>query len=229
MRRHNECSGPPAARLRGRRPRPALTVVTALGIAALAASGCGSSAGDAPTSADAAAARGLSRAASAMRRASGYRFAATIGSSPAQVQLHGEFQAPDRVHETVVVAGQPAAEVIFLGRNAFVKDPKTGAWRNRVQTAATTSTDVRVAFTALTRAQNITRQGATYRFAVPAAAARALVGSTPADAIVGSAHLSGEQIDTLTYHATISGHAITVRIEFTDLNRAPPVEQPAVT
>ena len=161
--------------------------------------------------------------------ASSSAFAATIGSSPAQVQLHGEFQALDRVHETVVVAGQPAAEVIFLGRNAFVKDPKTGAWRNRVQTAATTSTDVRVAFTALTRAQNITRQGATYRFAVPAAAARALVGSTPADAIVGSAHLSGEQIDTLTYHATISGHAITVRIEFTDLNRAPPVEQPAVT
>jgi hypothetical protein len=164
-----------------------------------------------------------------MGQTTGYRFAATVGSAPAQVQLLGELQAPDRVHETIEVAGKASAEVVFIGSKAFVRDPKSGSWRNRVQGGAPTSTDVRTAFATLALVHTVTRNGATYTFEVPASATQAFAGSTATGTVTGSAHVTNGLIDTLTYRATVSGQVVDVRIEFTDMNNAPAVVEPTVT
>jgi hypothetical protein len=218
---------------------PALAVAAAIVLVLTAACGgsdnsaAGSGTGTsnaAASKASAAAARRLDQAASAMRQVAGYRFVATVGTNTSQVQLTGEFEAPDRVHENIDLAGRAPVEVVFAGNQAYVKDAASGAWRNRVQAPATTSTDVRAAFAALTKAQSVKRHGgATYTFDVPADAALALVGTTAATSIPGVARTDGNEISTLTYRPTIAGTELQVTITYTDVNRAPAVSVPTAS
>jgi hypothetical protein len=212
--------------------RPALGAAAALVLFAAAACGGGDSSagpGADASNASVAAAHRLARAASAMQQVAGYRFAATVGTTSSEVQLTGEFEAPDRVHENITLAGRPPVEVVFAGNQAFVKDAASGAWRNRVQAPATTSTDVRAAFAALIKAQSVKRRGATYTLAVPADAALALVGTTATTSIPAVARIDGNEITTLTYKPTIASTQLQVTITYSDVNRAPAVSVPTAS
>src|SRR5262245_57859509 len=104
---------PPTALPRGRRARrtaPSLVVLLVLVVVTAACTGSGGEATLVSPSSSAAAHR-LDRAASAMRQVAGYRFVATVGTGPSQVHLSGEFEAPDRVHENITLAGQAPVEV----------------------------------------------------------------------------------------------------------------------
>jgi len=166
-----------------------------------------------------------------MQQASGYRFDAIVGANTAGVEVAGEFQAPDRLHETVTVAGQPSAEVVFIGPNAFVKDPATGAWRDRVQAQAqSTATDVRPAFGALAHARDVSRSSnGTYHFTIPAAAARDLVGPSASGPVAGTAQLDNHGVISLSYRATVGGKPLDFQISYADIGSATPVEQPATS
>jgi hypothetical protein len=198
---------------------------------AVAAAACGTGSDAQTTKADPAAAKQLASAASAMQQASGYRFDATVGANTAGVEVAGEFQAPDRLHETVTVAGKPSAEVVFVGPNAFVKDPATGAWRDRVQgQGQATATDVRSAFGALAHARDVSRRSdGTYHFTVPAAAASELVGPSATGTVSGTAQLDNHGVVLLSYRATVGGKPLDFRISYADVGNAPPVEQPATS
>ena len=211
-----------------------LAAVIAFLAVAVAACGTGSDARttDAQTTkSDPAAAKQLASAASAMQQASGYRFDATVGAGAAGVEVAGEFQAPDRLHETVTVAGTPSAEVVFIGPGAFVKDPATGAWRDRVQgQAQPAATDVRSAFGALAHAREVSRSSdGTYHFTISAAAARDLVGPNATGTVAGTAQLDSHGVISLSYRATVGGKPLDFRISYSDIGNAPPVEQPATS
>ena len=217
------------------RSTPVRWALCAAALALTAASACGggggsdSAAAGTPAATGSAATGRLVQAASAMQQVAGYRFSATVGTSPAQVVLTGEFEAPDRVHENITLAGKAPAEVVFVGNQAFVKDAASGAWRNRVQAPSATSTDVRAAFAALTKARAVHRRGSTYTFEVPADAALALVGTPATASIPAVARLSGNEISTLTYRPTVGGEQLQVSITYTDVNRAPPVSVPVAS
>jgi hypothetical protein len=211
------------------RPHPSLgpTLLAAIALLAVVASACGSGS-DAATKSDPADARQLAAAASAMQQATGYRFDAAVGAKVAAVDVTGEFQAPDRLHETVSVGGRPSAEVVFIGTKAFVKDPATGAWRDRVQGQdASTATDVRSAFGALGDARDVSRtDDGRYHFTIPAAATRTLVGPNATGTVRGTATLAGNSVVELSYGATVNGKPVAFRITYSDIGSAPPVEQP---
>jgi hypothetical protein len=139
--------------------------------------------------------------------------------------LEGEFQAPDRVHETVTLVGRTPVEVVFAGDHAYVKDT-TGVWHDTTAAASSPSTDVRTAFGALTEPAAVSRRGSTYTFRVPARAALALVGTSATGAIPAVATVDGDEIVQLTYQPTIAGRRVQVGITYTDVNRAPPVSIP---
>jgi hypothetical protein len=188
--------------------------------------GCGAAGGSAAASGGTdGAARRLDRAAAAMQQVASYRFHAAVGTGTSQVVLDGEFQAPDRVHETVTLVGRTPVEVVFAGDRAFVKDA-AGAWHDTSAAASSPSTDVRTAFGALTEAVAVSRHGTTYSFRVPARAALALVGTTATGAIPAVATVDGNEIAALTYRPTIAGHRVDVGIAYTDVNGAPAVSIP---
>jgi hypothetical protein len=211
--------------------RRALTATAAALLLGAAVAGCGGGSDSAAPASHPAtsAARRLDQAAAAMQQVASYRFDATVGVGTSQVKLTGEFQAPDRVHESITLTGQAPVEVVFAGNQAFVKDATTGAWRNRVQATAATTTDVRAAFGALTKADSVSRQGSTYAFRVPGDAALALVGTNATTSIPAVAALNGNEISTLTYQPTVDGQKLRVSITYTDVNRAPPVSVPTAT
>jgi hypothetical protein len=215
---------PPTPAPRGRGVRRVLSLLGVTLAAALA--GCGTADGSAAASGGtSAAARRLDRAAAAMQQVASYRFHAAVGTGTSQVVLDGEFEAPDRVHETVTLVGRTPVEVVFAGDRAFVKDT-AGRWHDTSAAASSPSTDVRTAFGALTDAAAVSRRGTTYKFRVPARAALALVGTTATGAIPAVATVDGNEIAALTYRPTIAGRRIDVGITYTDVNRAPAVSVP---
>jgi hypothetical protein len=209
--------------------RRTLALVATLALAA-GLTACGgsdsSSASSGGSGNSAAAARRLDRAASAMQQVASYRFHAAVGSGTSQVVLEGEFQAPDRVHETVTLVGKTPVEVVFAGDRAYVKDT-AGVWHDTTSAASSPSADVRTAFGALTDAAAVSRRGTTYSFRVPARAALALVGTSATGGIPAAATVDGNEIAQLTYRPTIAGRPVEVGITYTDVNRAPPVSVPA--
>jgi hypothetical protein len=217
---------PPTPAPRGRGVRRALALIAGVTLAAGLA-GCGTTGDSAAASSGASgAARRLDRAAAAMQQVASYRFHAAVGTGTSQVVLDGEFQAPDRVHETVTLVGRTPVEVVFAGNRAFVKDA-AGTWHDTSAAASSPSTDVRTAFGALTKAAAVSRHGTTYTFRVPAHAALALVGTTATGAIPAVATLAGNEIAALTYRPSIAGHRVDVGITYTDVNDAPAVSVPA--
>ena len=170
----------------------------------------------------------LRGAAAAMQQAGGFRFDATIASGGTTTRVVGHFEAPDRVHQVVTVAGHPTAEAVFIGRQAFVKDPATGTFRNRVQPPPAGTADPRAAFAALAQARGVSREGTTWRFSLPEQAARLLLqGPATGPGLAGDAHVEGGRLKTLAYRSS-GPRPVEVSVTYSDVGTAPPVAEPAV-
>jgi outer membrane lipoprotein-sorting protein len=201
-----------------------------LAIAALVAGGCASSTQSAPrrgADSDPQVTRELTGAVDAMRAVRSYRFVATVQTEKEAAVARGEFQAPDRVHQMITVGNRPAAELVINGTRVAVRDPRTGAWRDR-QNGAAAASDPRAAFTTLTQARDVRKEGQTYRFTLSTDAAAALVRGTQVSkgAITGTVVLAGGRISSLDYSVTGKGRTVHVSIVYSEFDAAPPVVVP---
>lgn len=200
--------------------------------AALAAAGCASSHPSAQRSdgaRDVLAVRDINRAVDAMRASNGYRFVATVQTDKQATVARGEFQAPDRVHETITVGDRPVAELVSTGTRVVVRDPRTGAWRTQPAATAGTTSDPRAAFAAITKASDMRKDGASYRFRLPKDVGATLVRGTDVSGgeVTGAATIVGGRIASLDFTVSGGGRTLRVNVVYSDVDAAPPVAVPA--
>jgi hypothetical protein len=142
----------------------------------------------------------------------------------------GEFQAPDRLHETVTPPKGSPVELVFIGPRAFVKDPRSGAWRSRPSAGPATS-DPRAAFEVLNQTTDVRLTEGAYRFTLPpnatASLARLLGGAATPNGATGTLTLTGPAIGQLTIDLPGSP-TVHLTITYRDPGAAPPVQQPTV-
>jgi len=164
-----------------------------------------------------------------MEAARGYRFSGGVKVGPAATHLTGEFQAPDRVHETVTTTGGTSVELIMAGGRAFVHDRSTGRWSKVSRSQAVPApSDPRKAFAVLEQATGVTGNGAVYSFSLPAQAAVQLA-QFPSSGSVnssGEATLLGATISHLTLRFVGSDRTVEVYLSYSDVGTAPPVTEP---
>ena len=206
--------------------RVVAVVVTAASVAVVAAcSGSGSTkAGTATTQAQpavAGAAGALHQAALNMEAVSSYRFAGAVSAGGHTVNLSGEFAAPDRLHETITVAGAAPVERIVIGTVAYQRAGST--WQAAPGTA--TASDPRSTFAALAQATDVSQQGSVYRFTLAGAAAGSLVSGGPASGTVtGTVIVFDNHVTDLSFQSGAA--STTVHFTYTDFGTAPPVVAP---
>ena len=164
-----------------------------------------------------------------MATASSYRFNASITVQNVTTKVVGEFQAPDRIHETIGTATATVAETIFVGGQVFVHDPATHVWHPAQKPAGASSTDPRLAFTVVQQAQNVTASGSTMTFTLPAAAVSQLLQAAPGDK-VGEAHgaatLAAGGLSHLELTVPSAQRTVRVSLDYADIGSAPPVTAP---
>jgi hypothetical protein len=163
-----------------------------------------------------------------MRVTRGYRFVATVRSDQQATVARGEFEAPDRVHETINVGDRQAAELVMSGARVVLRDPRTGAWRTQSPGGTGATSDPRAAFVTLTGARDVRRVGATYRFTLSKEAGAGLArGGAVSDGVVtGEVVVAGGRINSLDYTVPGRGRTLHVHVVYSDINAAPPVVVP---
>jgi hypothetical protein len=176
---------------------------------------------------DGQAARELGAAAQAMTTVPSYRFVATVRTQREVTVARGEFQAPDRVHQTIAVGSRPATELVILGTRVVVRDAPTGVWRDR-QRGTAAVWDPRARFVALSRAAEVRKESGSYRFMLPNDAAAALVSAAgaPSGTVQGTAVVADGRIGSLEYSVGAKGRTVVVKVVYSDLGTAPAVAVP---
>jgi hypothetical protein len=165
----------------------------------------------------------LHQAALAMESASSYRFTGAVTAGGHSINLSGEFSAPDRLHETITVAGGAPVERIVIGTSAYQRSGTT--WQAAPGTAS--ASDPRSTFSALAQATTVSQQGSVYRFTLTGAAAGSLVSGPASGSVTGTASLANDRITDLTFAS--AGTGTTVHFIYTDVGSAPPVVAPHLT
>lgn len=210
--------------------KPLAVIVTAA--AALVAGGCASghqSAQRSDGAGDAQSARELNRAADAMRAAKSYRFVATVKTDKQATVARGEFEAPDRVHETLAVGDRTVAELVSTGTRVIARDPNTGAWRTQPAANAGAASDPRATFGMLSKAADVHGDGDTFRFTLPKDAAATLVrgSDVSGDAVSGAATVAGGRIASLDFTVAGRGRTLQLNVAYSDIDATPAVAVPA--
>ena len=161
-----------------------------------------------------------------MQGVGGYSFSAIVGSGaePRKVEIAGEYQAPDRIHEVVRVGTGPASELVMIGSEVYAKSP-AGTWQ-RTRAANGTQTDLRSTFAALAAARQVKRHGTGVSFVLGSAASRRLAGSAATGTTTGRVTFAGDHIARLTYTSTVDGAKVPVRIDYTVTEPPPTVSAP---
>ena len=206
--------------------RVAVAVVTVASVAVVAACDGGKASTattQAPTTTTVVGAAGtLRQAALAMEGSSSYRFAGAVNAGGHTVNLSGEFSAPDRLHETITVAGAAPVERIVIGTAAYQRTGTT--WQAAPGTA--TASDPRSTFAALALATTVSQQGSVYSFTLAGAAAGSLVsGGTTSGPVTGTVTVSNDRITDLAFRSAAAA-GTTVHFTYSDIGTAPPVVAP---
>lgn len=198
----------------------ALPFSVLLALASTTLGGCGSSASGLPAQFDA--------AVETMQEAGGYTFNATIGSTGsnrADVTVSGDFQAPDRVEQSVARPGQTPVVMVLDGGSVHLRDPVTGTWTTHAS-SATGTVDLRRAFTAVSAAKEVRIDGDRATFTLEGDAGRVLAGDGASGRTTVSITLGPVGLSGLTYRATVDGRPVAVHIDYTAVGAAPPVTIP---
>lgn len=207
-----------------------LLACAAVGLAALTWTGCTQSSdgqsGKGAGAADAtgAATKELAAAAEAMAGLRSFRFDSKITTGSSVTTSAGEFVSPDRVHQTVTVAGAAPVETVFIGARAWVKD-KSGMWQGRPSPTAAES-DPRSSFRFLTRARSVTKTGSVYRFAMRGSDTLVRSVANGADLEV-EVTIDDGKVTVLSYKTTGDSPRVDVTIEYRDHGADITVEAPA--
>jgi hypothetical protein len=163
-----------------------------------------------------------------MQSAPSYVFSGDVAVGASSVRISGRFQAPNRLAETIQVAGRATVDAVLVGPTTFVRDPASGAWRRTTGTGA--GADPRAAFSVLLQASVVSRSGGTYQLSVPAGAAAHLVdASVPTSPAAASARLSGGGILHLEVRFPSRNPPLTMALDYSSIGVAPPVTVPPAT
>jgi len=213
--------GTRVARAGGRAGRAAATAVLSASLVAAAA--CGGSASTHST-ATTAAPSPLVQAAAAMASLQTYRFSGEVVTGPQQIKLAGEFTAPDRVHETLTVAGVGDVELVLAAGQTYQR-VSSGGWAGVTSGSEHTGSDPRQAFLALGQASVGPVNGNTYTFELRGPAAAGLIGGS--SDVSGSAVVDAGRVTDLSYRSAGSP-ATSVHLVYTDIDTTPAVTIPSV-
>ena len=190
-------------------------VVIALCVAAVA---CGQASA---TSTDA-----LDAAITTMGSAPSYSFVATVAVGTDQVTVQGDYQAPNRIAETISRAGSAPVSVVLDGGTVHVADPATGTWSTKPATD-TAAVDLRTTFAALSAHSAVRAHEDGWSFSVKGNAARVLAGADSTGDVAVTASTGTNGLTSLRYGFTTGGRQVTVTITYTNIGNAPRVVVPS--
>jgi hypothetical protein len=188
-------------------------------LATLALFACGGDQGTTPPKS--VPAQKLEAAAATMRTVSAFRFTADVVSGSQQVQVSGEFTAPNALHEMVKI-GTNTVEVIWVGGRTFRRNSATAPWQVVPPASASAPTDPRSAFGVLGSAASVHMQGSSYVFSLAKSGANSLVKGS--SSVTGAAQLTSGRITDLTYQA--ASPPVSVHLTYDGFNATPPVTPP---
>lgn len=169
--------------------------------------------------------RPLSDAISIMQESGGYSFTATIDTGTSTITTTGDFQAPNRIAQTVTRTGSTPVAMVLDGATVHVQDPASGRWSTKTSTTET-SVDLRTTFAALSSPTSMREDGATYTFALPTKETRLLAGSEASGSASVAATVGAIGLTQLTYRVIVDGQPVTVTIDYRAVGSAPKVSVP---
>lgn len=175
----------------------------------------------------------LAKAATTMQSLESFRFAAKVSAGADRVQIVGEYQAPDRVRQTITLNTSTPFEVVFIGTQGFVKDPASAVWKASTFPASGVAAPTD-AFAALAAATDVERDGDTYEFRLEGDPATELLSfassakatsATELATVTGTAVITDGQISRLSVE---SPSGIRLDITYSDPGAVPPIEPPSL-
>ena len=168
----------------------------------------------------------LSDALTMMQESGGYSFTATIDTGTSSVTTAGDFQAPNKIAQTVTRPGSPPVAMVLDGAAVHVQDPSTGLWSTKASTTEG-AVDLRSTFAALGSPTSMKTDGNAYNFKLSAKATKQLAGSdaTGSAAVIATVGTIG--LSQLRYIVTANGQLVTVTIDYRDVGTSPKVAIPS--
>jgi len=169
--------------------------------------------------------RPLSDAITIMQESGGYSFTATVDAGSSTITTSGDFQAPNRVAQTVSRTGSTPVTMVLDGGTVHVQDPATGRWSTKSSTKES-SVDLRSTFAALTAPTSMKQDGDAYTFTLSEKEAKVLAGSEATGSADVTATVGDIGLSSLQYRVTVNGQPVTVTIDYRAVGSAPKVTIP---
>ena len=154
-----------------------------------------------------------------MEAASSYRFVGDVKVGGHEINITGEFSAPDRLHEILTVAGGTPIERVAIGPSAYQRNATT--WQT--VSGATSTGDPRQTFAALAQATKVTPQASGFAFELAGPAVASLVsGGVAANSVTGTVTVSNGSITDVAYRSAVAS-GTTVHFAYSAIGTTPPV------
>ena len=167
----------------------------------------------------------LMNALSTMQEAGGYSFTASIDTGTSTVTTTGDFQAPNRISQTVTRTGSTPVSMVLDGADVYVRDSSTGTWSKKTS-ATESSVDLRSTFAALGSPTSMSTHGNTYTFRLSESATRQLAGSDTTGTAQVTATVGSIGLSQLEYTVNANGQPLTVTIDYRNVGTSPKVTTP---
>ena len=167
----------------------------------------------------------LSDALTIMQESGGYSFSATIATGASSVTTTGDFQAPNRIAQTVTRSGSTPVAMVLDGATVHVQDPATGAWSTKASTTES-AVDLRSTFASLGSPTSMKENGTAYTFKISDKATKQLAGSDAAGSATVTATVGTVGLSQLQYTVTANGQPVTVTIDYRNVGTSPKVNVP---
>lgn len=170
----------------------------------------------------------LSDALVTMQESGGYSFTATIATGTtgtSTVTTVGDFQAPNRISQTVTRSGSTPVAMVLDGATVHVQDPSTGLWSTKASTTES-AVDLRSTFAALSSPTSMKSDGNIFTFNLSEKSTQLLAGTDAAGSANVSATVGAIGLSRLQYTVSANGQPVTVTIEYRNVGTSPKVTVP---
>jgi hypothetical protein len=148
-----------------------------------------------------------------MQESGGYSFTATIDTGASTVTTTGDFQAPNKIAQTVTRSGSTPMAMVLNGATVYVQVPSTGVWATKASPTES-AVHLRSTFAALGSPTSMTTEGNIYIFKLSAASTKLLAGSDATGTATVSTTVGTIGLSTLQCRVTANGQPVTVTINY---------------
>lgn len=167
----------------------------------------------------------LAEALTTMQESGGYSFTATIDTGGSKVTTTGDFQAPNRIAQTVTRSGSSPVSMVLDGATVHVQDPSTGSWSSKASTTES-PVDLRSTFASLRSPSTMKTEVNSYTFNLSEKDSKQLAGSDASGSALVTATIGTVGLSQLKYTVTVKGQLVTVTIDYRNVGTAPKVTNP---